>query len=237
MTQRTSGVHAALDRRFEAVIFDWDGTAVPDRSADASEVRRLVERLCAMGMDVVVVSGTHVENVDGQLGARPEGPGSLHLLLNRGSEVFRVGEAGPELIERRIATAQEDAALDAAAELAVERLTRFGLDVRVVSRRLNRRKIDLIPVPEWADPPKARIAELAAAVEARLRARGIAGLAQAVELAEQAAADSGLAAAKGDQRRQARRDRAHRQVRLGALDPRRPLATRNRRRARADRGR
>ena len=36
-----------------------------------------------------------------------------------------------------------------------------------MSQRLNRRKIDLIPLPEWADPPKAQIDELLAAVEAR----------------------------------------------------------------------
>ena len=65
----------AVDRRFEAVVFDWDGTAVPDRSADAAELRALVEELCALGLDLVVITGTHVGNVDGQLQARPDGPG------------------------------------------------------------------------------------------------------------------------------------------------------------------
>jgi hypothetical protein len=32
-----------LDRRFEALIFDWDGTAVPDRRADAGPVRDLLD--------------------------------------------------------------------------------------------------------------------------------------------------------------------------------------------------
>jgi hypothetical protein len=31
---RQAAFPAALDRRFEAIVFDWDGTAVPDRSAD-----------------------------------------------------------------------------------------------------------------------------------------------------------------------------------------------------------
>src|SRR5690348_4120255 len=92
---------SALDRRFEAVAFDWDGTAVPDRAADATEVRDLVEQLCAVGMEIVVVSGTHVGNVDGQLLARPDGPGHLHLCLNRGSEVFVVGSDGPSLVDVR----------------------------------------------------------------------------------------------------------------------------------------
>ena len=185
-----------LRRRFEAAIFDWDGTAVPDRGADASGVRELVEQACALGMHIAVVSGTHVGNVDGQLGARPDGPGSLHLLLNRGSEVYRVDAKGVELLERRSATAQEDAALSAAAELTVKRLGERGLVAEIVSQRLNRRKIDLIPEPRWADPPKARIDELLAAVEARLRGRGVESLRDAVAIAEEAAGEAGLSGAR-----------------------------------------
>ena len=84
-----------IARRFDALVFDWDGTAVPDREADATRVRELVESLCAAGMHVVVVSGTHVGNVDGQLGARPSGPGRLLLALNRGSDLFAVDAVGP----------------------------------------------------------------------------------------------------------------------------------------------
>jgi hypothetical protein len=61
----------ALDRRFEAVIFDWDGTAVPDRSTDATELRELIGELCALGLDLVVITGTHVGNVDLSTGTRP----------------------------------------------------------------------------------------------------------------------------------------------------------------------
>ncbi len=63
----------------------------------------------------------------------------------------------------------------------------------VVSQRLNRRKIDLIPLAEWADPPKAQIDRLLAAVETRLAAANIDGLPEVVALAEQAARDAGLA--------------------------------------------
>jgi trehalose/maltose hydrolase-like predicted phosphorylase len=181
-----------LDRRFEAVVFDWDGTAVPDRSADASEVRAAIEGLCAAGMDVAVVTGTHIGNVDGQLRARPVGPGRLYLCLNRGSEVYAVDEQGPHVIARRVATETEDAALDAAADATVARLAARGVRAAIVSQRLNRRKIDVIPEPEWADPPKAKISELLAAVEGRLRGAGLDGLREAVLLAEEAARDAGL---------------------------------------------
>jgi trehalose/maltose hydrolase-like predicted phosphorylase len=182
-----------LDRRFEAVVFDWDGTAVPDRNAAAAELRTLVEELCEQGLDLAVVTGTHVGNVDGQLGARPGGPGHFYLCVNRGSEVFQADRAGVRLVDRREATAAEDAALDAAAAETVAELGRRGLTAEVVSQRLNRRKIDLIPEPEWVDPPKARIGELLQAIQDRLRAAGLDGLRGAIEIGLQAARDAGLA--------------------------------------------
>jgi trehalose/maltose hydrolase-like predicted phosphorylase len=188
---RLSGIDV-LARTFEAVVFDWDGTAVPDRRADASRARSLVESLCAAGVEVVVVSGTHLGNVDGQLGARPVGPGRLHLCLNRGSEVFEATSEGVPLVWRREATDDENAALDRAAAATVERLGARGLRASIVSERLNRRKIDIIPEPEWADPPKARIAELLEAVNGRLATVGIADLAEVVAIAIDAAKTSGV---------------------------------------------
>ena len=182
----------ALDRRFEAILLDWDGTAVPDRRADAGKVRRLVEALCANGMHIAVITGTHVGNVDGQLCARPTGPGRLYLCMNRGSEVFTADEGGVRLVSRREASPEEDRALDRAAALTVEALAERGIEAAIVSQRLNRRKIDLIPLPEWADPPKAQIAELLEAVQARLNAGGVRGLDEAVELARAAAFAAGL---------------------------------------------
>jgi trehalose/maltose hydrolase-like predicted phosphorylase len=182
----------SLDRRFEAVVFDWDGTAVPDRAADATELRKLVEELTRLGFDLVVITGTHVGNVDGQLGARPAGPGRLYFCVNRGSEVYAANEDGLELVDARKATPEEDAALDAAAAATVEALAGRGIETEIVSQRLNRRKIDLIPEPEWADPPKARIGELLEAVQARLRAAGLSGLGEAVEISVAAAKAAGL---------------------------------------------
>ncbi|MDQ6855951.1 MAG: glycoside hydrolase family 65 protein [Candidatus Dormibacteraeota bacterium] len=171
---------------------DWDGTMVPNRASDASRLRELTEGLCATGFDVIVITGTHVDNVDGQLRARPAGPGRLLLCVNRGSEVFECGPSGPTLLVRREATGQENAQLDRAAALTVDGLRDRGLEAAIVAQRLNRRKVDIIPVPEWADPPKARIADLVAAVEARLQATGIASLSEVVAIAEAASTEAGL---------------------------------------------
>ena len=115
------------------------------------------------------------------------------MALNRGSELFEVGIEGPKLIARREATPTEDAALARAAEMTVARLAERGLETRMVSQRLNRRKIDLIPLPEWSDPPKSQMDRLLAAVGQRLRAVGIADLAEVASLATEIAREAGLA--------------------------------------------
>ena len=187
-----SASRALLDRRFEAIVFDWDGTAVPDRGSDATRLGELVESACALGLHLVVISGTHVANVDPQLGARPTGPGTLHLLLNRGRDAYAVGSHGPRLLERRPLDPAELECLDEAAERTRSWLDAAGLRDAVVVRRPNRVKIDLIPEAAWSDPPKARIAELLAAVQARLREHGIADLAAVTEAALRAAFAVGL---------------------------------------------
>lgn len=184
----------ALDHRFEALLFDWDGTAVASRKADASEVRKTVEDLCELGMVVAIVTGTNIDNVDPQLLTRPHGPGRLYLGLNRGSEIFRVKEDGARLVHRRKSTQKEEKALDKAAALIVEWLSGRGLECEIVSDRLNRRKIDLIPLKKWQDPPKAQIGELYQATMARLKKAGFSSLSAVVTLATAACQAQGLEA-------------------------------------------
>jgi trehalose/maltose hydrolase-like predicted phosphorylase len=181
-----------LARRFEAAMFDWDGTAVADRQADASELRELLASLVETGFDLAAITGTNVGNLDRQLMLRPHGPGRVVVACNRGSEVYELTPVGPVALERRVASDEESGLLDRAAELTARRLREAGLTVEVVSDRLNRRKIDLIPAPEWADPPKARFPELLEGVETRLSAAGIGGLVAAVELAREGALEAGL---------------------------------------------
>src|ERR1017187_160094 len=102
---------APLDRRFEAIIFDWDGTAGLGRVADAIRLRRLIEDSCAAGIEVAIVSGATLDAVDGQLRARPAGPGRLMLALHDRSEAFRINQAGPQRMEHRAITAVVDGRL------------------------------------------------------------------------------------------------------------------------------
>lgn len=186
----------ALRRPFAIIAFDWDGTAVPDRRADASAVARLLDALLLRSVPIVIITGTHLGNVDRQCCSLISGPQKRHLFActNRGSEVFGFDEAGrPARIAFRQATAHEDALLTEIAEAVRDELGRRGLEVKVIYDRLNRRKIDLIPVPEWKDPPKAVIDDLLVATEERLRGAGIGGgVGEALALAEEVSARLGL---------------------------------------------
>jgi trehalose/maltose hydrolase-like predicted phosphorylase len=185
-----------IGRSFAAVVFDWDGTAVAGRRVSAAGVRRRVEALCAAGVQVAIVSGTDVGSVDGQLRARPAASGRLLLGVNRGSELYEVTASGPQLLHRRVAEPTEEAALDRAAALMADHLTGRGLPAQVVSSSVNRRKIDLMPEPEWSDPPEARIAELLVAVTARLRQHGYGDRTEVIRVAHRLAAQAGLADAR-----------------------------------------
>src|SRR5262249_51848542 len=120
---------------------------------------------------------------------------NLYVLTNRGSEVYGFDEnSGPLLIYGREASDTENLLLTRVAE-AVRDYVRYrgGPKIDIVYNRLNRRKIDMIPEPEWADPPKARIGDLLQATERRLRHGGIlGGIKQLFELAEKLSRGFGL---------------------------------------------
>ena len=166
--------HGALgDHRYRLIAFDWDGTAVTDRKEHPAELAHAMQRLLDGGSLLVVITGTNADNVGGQIAPLLTQPAlaRLYLMVNRGSEVYAHEADGTRsLLWGREASSEEDAALDHAADAVRDRLaSEHGVEIDIIRNRLNRRKLDLIPTPEWADPPKDRIGELLAAVEDRLK--------------------------------------------------------------------
>ena len=184
------------------IAFDWDGTAVANRADDATPVRGPIERLLRCGVLVVVITGTNLRNVDGQLSRAMTGrhKRNLYLATNRGSEVYGFDERPePTILWKRCATPNEEQALTAIADAVRDEIKSRApkLEIRVIYDRLNRRKVDLIPVPEWRDPPKSALGELLVAVESRLRAAGISeGLRGVIDLVRTIAQAKGLADAR-----------------------------------------
>lgn len=187
------GEFSALARPFRMIVFDWDGTAVTDRLEDASALVQLAEPLLTDGCWLVVVTGTNFDHIARQFCARvsPDCRKRLIVCANRGSEVFGFdGRGETMLLHRRVATPEEEEALTAIAETVRDEVIRTThLDIGIVYNRLNRRKIDLIPLPAWANPPKAEIGALREAVETRLASAGWqSGIAGVVALTERIAA-------------------------------------------------
>ncbi|MCL5026807.1 MAG: glycoside hydrolase family 65 [Chloroflexi bacterium] len=160
-------------------------------------MRELLEELLKLDTYVVVITGTNFSNIDRQFSAAIRGPHkrNLYVCTNRGSEVYSFdAESNPVRVWARIATPEEDRLLTETADALRNAIaSRTGLDIRVIYDRMNRRKVDLIPLPEWEDPPKSAIGELQQAVEARLKGAGLAGgLREAFTLAEQISREKGL---------------------------------------------
>src|SRR5664280_1828918 len=114
-----------------------------------------------------------------------------------GSQVFAASDHGPRLIWQREATVAEERALDLAAQLTVEQLADAGLHAEIVGSGLSRRKVDVIPLPEWGDPSRARIDELLDAVRARLAASGVGDPVPALDLSMAAARTADLPNPRG----------------------------------------
>ncbi len=94
---------ASTERTFAAVVLGWDGM-LPAGTRALRRLGRLIEGLCVHCVEVVVVGAPDVQEVDRSLGARPTGPGHLHVCVGRRPEVFRITASGPHLL-RRPATA------------------------------------------------------------------------------------------------------------------------------------
>jgi trehalose/maltose hydrolase-like predicted phosphorylase len=87
-----------VGRTVEAVVFTWEGAAVPGRRYPVAPVRRRVEALSATGVDVAVVSEAPAADVDAVLRSRPPGPGRLLLCGGRGAEAYEATAEGLRLL-------------------------------------------------------------------------------------------------------------------------------------------
>jgi kojibiose phosphorylase len=180
---------------YKIIAFDWDGTAVENRSVDATEVAHTLEELLKFGVYIVVITGTNFGNINRQFSSLINGPHKKNLFIctNRGSEVFGFDDySEPVLLYRREATDKEEELLSKVAEAVkhdIESKTNIPIDI--VYNRLNRRKIDLIP--EWENPPKSQIGELLVKTEERLKNSGyLEGIKGAYGLAEKYSREFGL---------------------------------------------
>jgi len=183
-------IRKILEQKFKIIAFDWDGTAVKSRKHPVEDILGRLESLLSKGIIVVIITGTHFGNVDNQFTSKvnPKCKKSLFACVNRGSEVFGFDENGKiVVVHRRIATDEENIKMDnISRELMSIASEKYGFETQVVFDRFNRRKWDIIPLPEWVDPPKEKIDELLDATQSRLYAHGIeGGIQELIDLLEE----------------------------------------------------
>lgn len=197
-TQGEAPVHALHSRRFKMIVFDWDGTAVASRAHPADGILWRSEALLDRGVWLAAVTGTTFANLSSQFASRlsPSVRQRAVFCTNRGSEVCGFSADGRDALRlhARVATEAEDEAMDRAAQRIQHELhEQYGLKTEIIHGRMNRRKLDLIPLPQWADPPKEQLPALHRAVEARLASCGVSGgLAEIVARTRAICADEGI---------------------------------------------
>ena len=185
-------LHSQL--QLKLIIFDWDGTAVPDRFTAVPELVEALETILNQEVFCAIITGTAFEAIEHQC-TRYLSPGAkshLFVCTNRGSEVTSFSKSGEPLLRyRRLATSEENLGLDLASHDLQSYFSKLGLKTEIISQRLNRRKIDLIPTPRWKNPKKSESPLLLEDLQVRLRGVGITnGIAGAVKTAKQIASES-----------------------------------------------
>lgn len=184
---------------YKIIAFDWDGTAVENRSVDARAVTDALEQLMKYGVRIVVITGTNFNNIDRQFASLIHGPHKKNLFIctDRGSEVHGFDDnSEPVVLFKRVATEEENKLLDRVAEAVKNYIeSHSNVNIEIIYNRTNRRKIDLIP--EWKDPQKSQIGELLKATESRLKDGGLAGgIKEAFDLSVNYADEFGLSGAR-----------------------------------------
>lgn len=136
-------------KKYKAVFFDWDGTAVVSRKAPVGDVADSMKKLLQQGVKLVIVSGTTVENLaGGNLGGyfTEEELKNLYMGLGRGA--FNYGftkEKTPRLLGSEIPGIREKLLIHKTCyDIHAELLEQYGINTDIVFSRPNYCKIDLM---------------------------------------------------------------------------------------------
>jgi len=135
-------------RKYEVIFFDWDGTAVLSRKAPADPAAQAMAPLLAVGVKLVIVSGTSFKNIDGgNLANRfePEHRANLYFGLDRGANNYGFDKSGNTIsIPGVIADCEKTQALhEACFDFHMKLLKEYGLNTDIVFCRDNYCKIDI----------------------------------------------------------------------------------------------
>lgn len=176
-------------KKYSAIFFDWDGTAVISRKAPADSACAAMKPLLAAGIPLIIISGTTYENLAGgkleQFFTNQELQ-NLYLGLGRGAYQYAYTEDGkPYTFSDRIPTkAQQLQIHQICFDIHQFLLEHYDFSTDIVFTRPNYCKIDLMPEHDRGDQLFMQDGELSALAR-KMEAHGLeAGVRTLTDLAE-----------------------------------------------------
>lgn len=134
-------------RKYKAVFFDWDGTAVLSRKAPVDDAVAGMRTLLDRGVKLAVISGTTMENIAGgkiETYFTEKQLENLYLGLGRGAYNYAFRSGKPYVFADRMPDQEMLEAIHRTSfEIHMELKKRYGLDTDIVFSRPNYCKIDL----------------------------------------------------------------------------------------------
>ena len=144
-----------MSRKYKAIFFDWDGTAVMSRQAPVEEVVAAMKPLLQQGVKLVIVSGTTYDKIaKGKLHEHftKEEASNLYLGLGRGAYNYEMVDGKPVVFADCIPDKEGLLTIhDICYQVHRELLEKYNLETDIVFSRPNYCKIDLMVNDERGD--------------------------------------------------------------------------------------
>lgn len=136
-------------KKYDAVYFDWDGTAVISRNDDARPIARVMDQVLSKGIKLIIISGTTYNNIAGgelHTMISPENLKNLFLGLGRGAYQYAFINGEPLLLQDLTPSKDWMLKLHRHCYAIHEKLYKeYNYNTDVVFCRTNYCKIDLLP--------------------------------------------------------------------------------------------
>lgn len=184
-------------KKYKAVFFDWDGTAVASRTAPVDALKPLLISLLDAGVVLIIISGTTYENIAGGKLHHVLSTGNLrnlYLGLGRGAMNFGFSSLGePEILKEFKPDMSEILKIhDVAFRIHTYLLENFGLKTDIVFSRPNYCKINLLTESNRIDRFSLDSSEVEMVNILLEKHHFYGGLPALVELAKQIAHSNGM---------------------------------------------
>lgn len=135
-------------KKYKAIFFDWDGTAVMSRKAPVEEAVTAMRPLLEQGVKLVIVSGTTIDNIAGgkiEDYFTEKQLEHLYLGLGRGAYNYAFQNRKPYIFEDRIPDRKLLADIHRICfDIHMELKEKYDFDTDIVFSRPNYCKIDLM---------------------------------------------------------------------------------------------